>query len=215
MTVRMIDHGCAWEEPEPLAHKLPTAATTFAPPATLRSLCDSGGGGRRHGDRASRAAARMESASPHRGRSTSPTTEHLARDVPERSEDEARPVTGAAHAGRRGPGGRTGVRPYVGTYGLATSKDWKPAGSRFPSVGSPAALPVQTLEEQHARSSDDRKTGTGALPVTGRAIRDVLPLHRSSVTLEPGSNILKEPRPFWISGDFAALRVSGGGVRDD
>ena len=48
MTVRMTKHGCAWEEPEPLAHKLPTSATTFALPATLRSLCDSGGGGRRH-----------------------------------------------------------------------------------------------------------------------------------------------------------------------
>jgi len=44
----MAGHCCAWEEPEPLAHKLPTSATTFAPPATLRSLCDSGGGGRRH-----------------------------------------------------------------------------------------------------------------------------------------------------------------------
>jgi len=48
-----------------------------------------------------RAAARMGSALPCRGRLTSPTTEHLARDVPERSEDEARPVTGVAHAGRR------------------------------------------------------------------------------------------------------------------
>jgi hypothetical protein len=53
------------------------------------------------GDRASGEAARMGSALPCRGGSTSPTTEHLARDVPERSEDEARPVTGAAHAGRR------------------------------------------------------------------------------------------------------------------
>jgi hypothetical protein len=68
-------------------------------------------------------------------------------------------------------------------------------GYRFPTVGSPAALPVQTLEERHARSSDGRKTGTGALPTTGRAIQDVLPLHRCSVTLEPGSNMLKEPRP--------------------
>jgi hypothetical protein len=39
----------------------------------------------------------MGSALLHRERSTSPTTEQLARDVPERSEDEARPVTGAAH----------------------------------------------------------------------------------------------------------------------
>ena len=69
-----MNHGCACEEPEP---------------------------GVGIGDRASGEAARMESAMPCRGRSTSPTTEQLARDVPERSEDEARPVTGAAHAGRR------------------------------------------------------------------------------------------------------------------
>jgi len=43
--VDIANHGCADEEPEPLAHKLPTSATTFALPATLRSLCDSGGGG--------------------------------------------------------------------------------------------------------------------------------------------------------------------------
>lgn len=48
ISVGNTDNGCAWEEPEPLAHKLPTSATTFARPATLRSLCDSGGGGRRH-----------------------------------------------------------------------------------------------------------------------------------------------------------------------
>ena len=30
---------------------------------------------------------------------TSPTTQGMARDVPERSEEAARPVTGAAHAG--------------------------------------------------------------------------------------------------------------------
>jgi len=41
----------------------------------------------------------MGSALLYRGRSTLPTTEQLARDVPERSEDEARPVTGAVHAG--------------------------------------------------------------------------------------------------------------------
>ena len=84
------------------------------------------------------------------------------------------------------------------------------------------ALSVQTLEEQHARSSDDRKTGTGALPITGRAIQDQLPLHRYGVTLEPGSDIKEEPRPFEtchaigvISGGIAALRMSGGGVCDD
>jgi len=57
MTVCMADPGCACEEPEPLAHKLPTLSTTFALSSTLRSLCDSGGGGRRHrgsGERRSR-----------------------------------------------------------------------------------------------------------------------------------------------------------------
>ena len=43
--VDIANQGCADEEPEPLAHKLPTSATTFALLATLRSLCDSGGGG--------------------------------------------------------------------------------------------------------------------------------------------------------------------------
>jgi len=38
--VRIMVNGRAWEEPEPLAHKLPTSATTFALSATLRSLCD-------------------------------------------------------------------------------------------------------------------------------------------------------------------------------
>jgi len=79
--VRIMVNGRAWEEPEPLAHKLPTLATTFALPATLRSLCDSGGGGRRHGDGASREAASTGSASLHRGRSTSPTTEDVARGL--------------------------------------------------------------------------------------------------------------------------------------
>ena len=82
ITVSMTDSGCAWEEPEPLAHKLPISATTFALPATLRSLCDSGGGGRRHGDGASREAASTGSALLHRGRRTSPTTEGLARVLP-------------------------------------------------------------------------------------------------------------------------------------
>jgi hypothetical protein len=47
ISVGITDNGCACEEPEPLAHKLPTSATTFAPPATLRSLCDSGEDGKR------------------------------------------------------------------------------------------------------------------------------------------------------------------------
>ena len=45
MGVGIANHGRADEEPEPLAHKLPTSAITFELPATLRSLCDSGGGG--------------------------------------------------------------------------------------------------------------------------------------------------------------------------
>ena len=45
------------------------------------------------------AGASTRSALRHQGRLTSPTREQLARDVPERSEDTARPVTGAAHAG--------------------------------------------------------------------------------------------------------------------
>ncbi len=43
--VDIADHGRAGDEPEPLAHKLPTWATTFAFSATLSRLCDSGGGG--------------------------------------------------------------------------------------------------------------------------------------------------------------------------
>jgi len=44
-SVGIANHGRADEEPEPLAHKLPTLPITFALPATLRSLCASGGGG--------------------------------------------------------------------------------------------------------------------------------------------------------------------------
>jgi len=101
-------------------------------------------------DRASGDAARMGSALLCRGRSTWPTTEHLARDVPERSEDEARPVTGAVHAGssRRdsfagAAGGRAGLRPVAGTYGLATSKDWgNPAMSRSRAGDCPVRIRV-------------------------------------------------------------------------
>ena len=44
-SVGIVNHGRADDEPEPLAHKLPTSATTPELSATLRSLCDSGGGG--------------------------------------------------------------------------------------------------------------------------------------------------------------------------
>jgi hypothetical protein len=128
----------------------------------------------------------LGSALPCRGRSTSPTTEQLARDVPERSEDEARPVTGAVHAGsnRRDS--------FAGAAG---------AGDRGGSTGFFRALEALWLYlsrrwKTHA-VSDGRKTGTGALPVIGRAIQGKLPLHRYGVTLEPGSDIGKEPRPYF------------------
>jgi hypothetical protein len=43
--VGITDHGCAWDEPEPLAHKLPTSLMTFDLAMTFSCLCDSGGGG--------------------------------------------------------------------------------------------------------------------------------------------------------------------------
>lgn len=116
----------------------------------------------------------------------------------------------ARSAGGRPAGvdGRTGGRD-----GIRQSPD--PRASLRPRIGSLQGIAFQPLEEQHARSSDDRKTGTGALPITGRAIQDKLPLHRYGVILEPGSDIKEEPRPFHISGGIAALRMSGGGVCDD
>jgi hypothetical protein len=111
------------------------------------------------GDRASREAARSPDASPCRGRLTSPTTEQLARDVPERSEDVARPVTSAAHAGssRRDSfagaagglawaGGRGGIvqtlepraslPPMIGRLRGYVSNDWKNLPARLPRLGS-------------------------------------------------------------------------------
>jgi len=43
--VDIVDHGCAWDEPEPLAHKLPISMMTLNMPMTFSCLCDSGGGG--------------------------------------------------------------------------------------------------------------------------------------------------------------------------
>ena len=109
----------------------------------------------------------------HRGRSTSPTTEQLARDVPERSEDEARPVTGAVHAGssRRdsfaGAAGAGRSRTHdsaerwravcrgssttarsagVGSGSCYTSNGWNVLTVCVPTVGRPTAFRVQTLE---------------------------------------------------------------------
>jgi len=48
-TVDIADHGCAWEEPEPLAEKLPTSLMTFNLSRPFCSFCASGGGGVWHG----------------------------------------------------------------------------------------------------------------------------------------------------------------------
>jgi len=45
MGVGIVKHGRADEEPEPLAHKLPTSMMTFDLSMTFSCLCDSGGGG--------------------------------------------------------------------------------------------------------------------------------------------------------------------------
>ena len=49
-SVGTVNHGRAGDEPEPLAHKLPTSLMTFDLSMTFSCLCDSGGGGRWHGD---------------------------------------------------------------------------------------------------------------------------------------------------------------------
>jgi len=43
--VDIADHGRAGDEPEPLAHKLPTTMMTFDLSMTFSCLCASGGGG--------------------------------------------------------------------------------------------------------------------------------------------------------------------------
>ena len=45
MGVGIANHGRADEEPEPLAHKLPTSMMTFDLSMTFSCLCASGGGG--------------------------------------------------------------------------------------------------------------------------------------------------------------------------
>jgi len=47
--VGTVNHGCAGDEPEPLAHKLPTLLMTLDLPSPFSCLCDSGGGGAWHG----------------------------------------------------------------------------------------------------------------------------------------------------------------------
>ena len=47
--VGTVNHGCAGDEPEPLAHKLPTSSMTFDLSRPFRSFCASGGGGVWHG----------------------------------------------------------------------------------------------------------------------------------------------------------------------
>ena len=44
-SVAIVDHGCAGDEPEPLAHKLPTSLMTIDLPRPFSCLCASGGGG--------------------------------------------------------------------------------------------------------------------------------------------------------------------------
>ena len=44
-SVGIVNHCRADEEPEPLAHKLPTSRMTFDLSMTFSCLCDSGGGG--------------------------------------------------------------------------------------------------------------------------------------------------------------------------
>jgi hypothetical protein len=43
--VGIVNHCCAGDEPEPLAHKLPTSMMTCDLSMTFSCLCDSGGGG--------------------------------------------------------------------------------------------------------------------------------------------------------------------------
>ena len=45
VNVGFVNHGCAREEPEPLAHRLLISMMAIDLPATFRSMCDSGGGG--------------------------------------------------------------------------------------------------------------------------------------------------------------------------
>ena len=44
-SVGTVNHGCAGDEPEPLAHKLPTSMMRSDLSMTFSCLCDSGGGG--------------------------------------------------------------------------------------------------------------------------------------------------------------------------
>lgn len=104
---------------------------------------------------------------------------------------------GEAEGGDGSAGGRpAGYQPAPKGYGLARRAVLSSHWASLPTIGTPCLLSFQALEEPHARSSDDRKTGTGALPIIGRAIQDKLRLHRRGVTLKPGSDTLEEPRPF-------------------
>jgi len=40
-----VNHGCAGDEPETLAHRLPTSLMTLELPIAYRSMCASVGGG--------------------------------------------------------------------------------------------------------------------------------------------------------------------------
>ena len=131
--------------------------------------------------------------------------------------DAARPVTGAVHAGssRRdsfagaAAAGRSrthdsaerwraacrGSSTTARSAGVASSNPWTTTLPRFPTIGRTYRPGFQGLEA----GTDTLNRRSGSL----------------IVALEPGSDIEEEPRPFHFSGDFAALRVSGGGVRDD
>jgi hypothetical protein len=93
-SVGIANHGRAGDEPEGLAQNL--ASSKFCDIGRRRTLARDG---------ASREAARMGRASVHQPhdveRWTSPTTQGMARDVPERSEDAARPVTCPVAGGKR------------------------------------------------------------------------------------------------------------------
>ena len=151
-----INADCAGEELEGLAQNL--ASSKFCDIGRRRTLAR---------DRASGVAARMGSALLHREHSTSPTTEQLARDVPERSEDEARPVTGAAHAGSSS---RDSFAGAVGAGRMtARSAGGRPAGVVVPPREARGSVPpmlgrlhrpgFQRLEEPTGPASNPWKPG--------------------------------------------------------
>jgi hypothetical protein len=166
-SVDIANHGCADEEPEPLAHKLPTLATTFALPATLRSLCDSGGGGRRHrgsgeprsGEDGKRVAASRpfdiaDQGAPGAGRARAQRGRSTARDrCGARGIDErvkrARDQAGRYRRRRRPARRTTDARSAeVGPRGSGyASNGWDVLPLYVPTaVGRPTAFRVQTLE---------------------------------------------------------------------